>query len=223
MSNLLKQKQLVAVAGLVALGIVIGLAGLLVAVLPQGSKATSLDAQIQAEQTKLISLQGAAAQRGPAIKAADLFQLARAMPDQADVPGLLIELSNLAARAKVTYSSVTIADPVVQVDGSSAWPLHLTLTGTWAGITAYLRELRNEVQVSKTKLKVHGRLFEVDNMQLAGKADGTDGIDATMSVNAFTYGVAAPAPLTTDTTSTDSTTPPAAGSTQAAGASGGTG
>lgn len=219
MNKLLKRKQLLAGAGFVALGLIIGLAGLMLAVLPQRSKVHDLNTQIDAAQTKLTQLQ-ARAQRGPVVKAADLFQLARAMPDDPDMPGILLDLSRAAARAKVSIVSITPTSPIAQPDGASALPLRLVVDGDWSGISSFLHGLRTQVRASKTKLAVNGRLFVADSIQLATRND-TGELEATIGASAFTYGAAPPVTPATGTTGTSTTS--SSGSAQAAGGAGSTG
>ncbi|HEX5449660.1 MAG TPA: type 4a pilus biogenesis protein PilO [Gaiellaceae bacterium] len=223
-----KQQQLIAVIGLVALGVVVGIAGLLLAVLPQRSKAHSLDAEIAQTQAQLASLRSQT-HRGPVIKAAQLFQLARAMPDKTDVAGLIIDLSRAAADANVSLVSVGPQQAVPQPDGSNGFPLRIQISGSWNGIADFLHALRSNVRVNNGgKLSVDGPLFTVDSVELApntaaagapGTAAGPKGeLTASLSVNAFSYGV--PLPTTTASTDTTSTTTTTSGSVSAAGSTG---
>lgn len=215
-----KRGQLLTSLCFVALAVVVGLGGLLLAVLPQRSKTHEIDRQIAALQTKLATLHGGAG-RTPAVRAADLFQLARAMPDSTDMPSVVLDLARAADRSKVTLTSITPAAPLVQTDGSSAVPIHVVVDGKWVGIASFLRTLRLEVRATGEKLSVDGRLFVVDNVQLA--TTGTDQVSANLNVNAFSYGVAPP-PVDTSTTGTTTTTQSSpSGSVQSAGAPGSTG
>lgn len=215
-----KRGQLLTSLSFVVLAVVVGLAGLLLAVLPQRSKTHQIDGQIAALQTKLATLH-ASSSRAPALRAADLFQLARAMPDSTDMPSVVLDLARAAGQSKVTLTSITPSAPLVQTDGSSAVPIHVVVDGKWAGIASFLRTLRLEVRATGEKLSVDGRLFVVDNVQLS--TTGTDAVEATLNVNAFSYGVAPP-PVDTSTTGTTTTTQsPPSGGVQAAGATGSTG
>lgn len=225
------RQQLLAVVGLVVLGVAVGVAGLLLAVLPQRAQAKKLDAEIAATEAKLVSLQRNR-HRGPTIRAAQLFQLARAMPDSADMPGLIVELARAAQESKITLLSVVPSPAIAQPDGASGVPLKLSLTGSWSGVASFLHTLRDNVRVDGGKLSVDGRLFTVDEIQLSPNAPlpagspGASGsaslptgeLTVSLNVNAFTYGVAPP-PITTSTDGTTTTsTPP--GSAQAVGSTG---
>jgi Tfp pilus assembly protein PilO len=224
----LKRKQLFACLGFVALGVVVGLAGLLLAVLPQQAKASKLDKEILAAQVRFASLH-ASGTRGPAIRAADLFQLARAMPDQQDVPGVLLDLARAAQASSVKLVSILPAATVAQADGSQAVPMKVVVDGNWSGITSFLRRLRLDVRATQRgHISVVGRLFVIDSVQISA-GSSTSEVEATMNVNAFVYGEAPPpAPAGTDTTGTStttttSTTPPASGAAAPAPASGSSG
>jgi hypothetical protein len=218
-----KHKNLLTLVGLVGGGVVVGLAGLLLAVLPQSSKAHDLAGQVAAAQTQLASLHGTPS-HAPALRAADLFQLARAMPDNSDMPGLVLDLATAATRATVTLTSIAPSASVVQTDGSTAIPMRVTVDGKWDGVGRFVRNLRQNVRASGQKLTVTGRLFVVDNVSVVSGTSKAE-VEATLTVNAFMYGVPLP-PVTTDTTgattgTTTTATPP--GSAQAAGATGGAG
>jgi hypothetical protein len=208
-----KRGQLLACIGLVVLGIVVAIAGLLIAVLPQRSKVSKIDARVTAAQNKLIAMHGR--RHGPVIRAAELFQLARAMPDNADMPGIVLDLARAASSSSVTLTSIEPAAGVVQPDGSTEVPIRVIVDGKWNGVTAFLRALRSDVQVHKGKLSASGRLFDVDTLAIVS-GSGSSEVEATFSVNAFSYGTA-PLPVTTDTTSTGTTTTtPTSGGTEAA-------
>jgi hypothetical protein len=216
-----KRRQIAIVAGFVGLGVVVGLAGLLLAVLPQTSKASHLDTQIASLQTKLVSLH-ARPQRGPAIGAADLFSLARAMPDTADMPGIILDLSHASARSGAQLLTITPGAPLAQTDGSQALPITVVIGGSWTQVAAFLRALRLDVHLKGQKLKVGGRLFVADSVQLTGASGNKQEVQASLVLNAFTYGVAPVVTLSTDPTATTTTTT-TSGSVQAAGAPGSAG
>jgi Tfp pilus assembly protein PilO len=226
------RQELIAVIALVVLGVVVAIAGLVLAVLPQRSHAKSLDAEIAATQAKLISLQQNG-HRGPVIRAAQLFQLAHAMPDSADMPGLIVDLARAARDAKVSLLSVSPSPPIAQPDGANAVPLKISLVGSWTGIAKFLHELRSNVRVKGGKLSVDGRLFTVDTVELSPNAPAVSSASGTpsaatapsgelavsLSVNAFSYGTP-PAPVVTTSTDTTTTTSSADSSVQASGSVG---
>lgn len=218
MKTKLKRSQIIACAGLGALAIVVAAAGFLLVVSPQQSKASRLDAEIAATQAKLATLHGRS--RGPAIRAADLFQLARALPMTADMPGIVLGLARAATSSSVKLTAIQpVGTSVVQSDGALAYPVKVVVDGSWGGVTQFMRDLRLEVRVNGAKLNATGRLFVVDNVQIA-TGTGTSEVEATLNVNAFTYGVLPPP---TDTTSTDTSSTTTTSSSGGALASGSTG
>jgi len=229
----LDRQQIVVVIGLVVLGIVVAIGGLLLAVLPQRSHVKSLDAEIAATEAKLASLQRES-HRGPVIRAAQLFQLARAMPDSADMPGLIVDLARAAQDSKVSLLTVEPSGAVAQADGANGLPLKVSITGSWSGTASFLHALRSNVRVNGGKLSVDGRLFTVDSVQLSPNAPpaGASGtisqssqpsgeLTVQLNVNAFSYGVAPPPVVTTSTDgTTTTTTTPSSDSVQASGSVG---
>jgi Tfp pilus assembly protein PilO len=217
----LKRGQLIACSALGVLAVVVAIAGLLAVVAPQRSQAAKLNDEITKTEAKLISLHGHG--RGPVIRAAELFQLARAMPDNADMPGIVLGLARAANASSVTLVSIQPGVVVPQPDGAGALPVHVIVDGRWGGVTSFLRALRTAVMVHSGKLTASDRLFVVDSVQMVA-GTGTSEVEATISANAFSYGVAPP-PVPTDTTSTTTTTTTTttAGSVQAAGATGSAG
>jgi Tfp pilus assembly protein PilO len=214
---------LMAIGGLGAFALVVALAGFVIAVMPQLSKAGTLDDQIASAQLQLAGLHGGPAKK-PDIKAAELFQLSRAMPDQPDMPGLLLELSRLADTSSVELAGLQPGAAAQLTDGAMALPLQLTVQGSWTNVTKFLRNLRANVRTHAGRLTVAGRLFDVDSVQITPVASGpASDIQAVLAVNAFQYSVAPPPPPVTSTTTTSTTTTTSSSSTdqQAAGSTGG--
>ncbi|HEV2591391.1 MAG TPA: type 4a pilus biogenesis protein PilO [Gaiellaceae bacterium] len=215
----------VVLAGFGALALVVGIAGFLLVVSPQQSKITSLDDQIASQQAELAGLHSAASHK-PDLRAAELFQLSRALPDDTDQAGIVLTLAQLAQRSGVTLSGMQFQTPVALADGSTAVPVSVVVQGKWSSVTAFLAALRAQVKSSGERFSVAGRLFDVDQVQLStgssssssASTSPSDVIQATLTVNAFTYGTPAPAPSATTTGTTTTTT---SSSQQALGATGG--
>jgi Tfp pilus assembly protein PilO len=208
----------VVIGGLGALALIVALAGFLLAVRPQVSKTHKLDDEIAAAQLQLAGLRTAGTPKKPDIRAAELFQLARAMPDAPDMPGLLLELSRLADVSDVELAGLQPGQATQLTDGAMALPLQITVQGSWENVTRFLRNVRHNVRaLAGGRLAVAGRLLDVDSIQISPAGTGS-AIQAVLAVNAFQYGVApAPAPTTTTTTSSGSTDQQAAGTTGGSG------
>ena len=196
-------KKLGFTIGLPVLGLLIGLIGYFVLVSPQKGKSHRATEQIQALQAQLLELH-----RKPpkpvSPQAVDLFRLVKAMPDTNDMPGILRDLSRLARSSKVTIQTVTPTAQVPLLLGYGALPLTVALEGKFSNVSTFLARMRSQVRVGEKTMHVTGRLLVPNQVQLTSSKDGATVI-ATLSLDAFVYGVAPPAPTsTTDTTTTSS-------------------
>jgi Tfp pilus assembly protein PilO len=216
-------RQQLTIGGLVLLGVVVALAGYLLAISPQSSKAQSLDGQIAEKQQQYLTLHEVRLGRNESLHAAELFQLSRAMPDTDDQPGIMLELSRLATASSMKLMAVGIQPRVALTDGSSAVPLNVSIDGSWTNLARFLRAMRNEVQVRGKSLAIGGRLFTIDQIAITPSANTNGSIEAQLRMNAFDYG-APPSPSATAgvtaNTTTSTTTTTSSGSQQAAGAPG---
>jgi hypothetical protein len=146
----------------------------------------------------------------PTIQTADLFRLARAMPDRTDMPGIILTLSELARSAGISFDLI---EPATAGAASSTSyetdRIHLMFNGDFYGLSDFLYRLRSLVSVHDGRLDAGGRLFNVDTLTFNVPANGFPLISAEIFVNAYVYGSSAPAapsaPATTDPTSTDPT------------------
>lgn len=180
---------------------------------PKAAESARLDDEIAALQD-----QAAAAARESApdavpevrIDVADLFRLAKAMPDNSEMAGIMLELNAIASSAGITFVSIQPADPVSYTD-SSALPINLTFHGNYYDLTDFLYRMRNLVSVKDGVLDADGRLYTLDALDLHEAPEQKfPMIEAVLTLSAYSYGAAAVpsvpgAPATTDTTSTDTT------------------
>jgi Tfp pilus assembly protein PilO len=229
MKSLSRQK--IAAISLALLAVVIGVAGYLLVIKPQSAKTRALDAQIAQARVQYVALHGGSHGK-PELHAAELFQLSRAMPEQDDQPGIVLELARLAANSGVDLLAIVPQPRVALADGSSAVPVTVTISGGWPKIATFMRLVRYEVSVKGTSFSVGGRLFDIDSIQVTPptSSSSSTGIQVIIQMSAFDYG-APPSPTatagaaggtttTTTTTTKTSTTPTSSGSQQAAGATG---
>jgi hypothetical protein len=193
-----RDSKLVLVAALGAAALVIAAAGVFLLVLPQRTKATHLNSEIATAQSTLADAHRPAADV-PVVQATDLFRLREAMPDDYEMPGILIDLGKIAKASSVTVASI---HPGTEVALSGYWalPIVLTVNGKFAGVTSFLARLRQGVQTPHGRLVVNGRLLVANQVQLVS-SDGRS-VVATLNLDAFQYG----APLVTTTTTTPGTT-----------------
>jgi Tfp pilus assembly protein PilO len=218
------EPQTILIGSLVLLGLAICAIGWFALVAPERSKVGGLSGQITVAQTELTIAEGAKSRPGTSpFRASDLFRLAKAMPSAYDMPGIVIELRNLAAQSTVELTGVRPGTVVPLTLGYSALPLAVTVTGRYTAVSRFMGLLSKGVQqVGGARLQVGGRLFDADSIQLQAGTP-TDSLSATLSLVAFVYtGNILPAPgatttgqsagsTTTTTTTTTSATPPAGG------------
>jgi hypothetical protein len=193
---------------IIALGVVallVAAGGYFTVISPQQSKASKVATEISNAQTELVVAQGASARPVP-FHAADLFELANAMPGTTDMPGILLGLRNLASRSSVKLTSVRPNSPVPLALGYSALPVAITLTGNYVHITRFLGLVRKNVNlVGGTKLRVDGRMFDTDSISIQQGTVG-DQLNASLTLVPFIYTGQVIPSATTGTTTTGSTT-----------------
>lgn len=209
--------------GLVALGLlVLAFAGHSFVVSPQSAETAKLQTQIDAQQT-LIFKRKASLRAGlhpPTIQVADLFRLARAMPDREDMPGMILTLSQVARDSGIKFAliePVVAGNPSLAAGSYATQRIHLLFNGDFYGLSDFLYRLRSLVAVHHGKLQADGRLFNVDTVTFQVQGNAFPQISAELFVDAYVYDAATTAATTTTTTttplSTDSALP--AGATAA--------
>jgi Tfp pilus assembly protein PilO len=194
------RRRALRIAALVALAVLVGVAGYLAAVRPQQTHARRLQQRIGEAQAQLLALEqirSSAAAASPT----ELYQLARAMPIADDLPDVLLDLDRAATAAHVQLVSVRPSPDTTLADGSKAVPLTVVVGGSYAHATAFLRAIRATVRRGPGGIVATGRLFGVDGVQLT-LGDG-NAVVATLQMNAFVY---APPAATTDATATAAAT-----------------
>ena len=197
---------------LVVVGLlVLGAAAYFGLVRPKNAEAARLQKEIDATQAQVddYTAKSVAAKGRPKIRSADLFRLAKAMPSQADMSGVLLQLNQIAADTGITFQSIAPQNSV-PITGYQAVPIQLTFEGNFYSLVDFLFRLRNLVDVEHGQLNATGRLFAIDTLSFDEAQEGFPQISATLVVDAFVYGTATPATATpttsTATNSTSSTT-----------------
>ena len=200
---------LVARIALVVVGVlVLGAAAYFGLIRPKKAEAARLQKETDAAKTQTSDYyaKSAAVKGRPKIRSADLFRLAKAMPGQADMSGVLLQLNQIAADTGITFQSIAPQNSV-PISGYQAVPIHLTFQGNFYNLVDFLFRLRNLVDVEHGQLNATGRLFAIDTLSFDEAQGGFPQISATLVVDAFVYGTLTPATATpTTTTSTTSTT-----------------
>ena len=193
---------------LVVVGVlVVGAAAYFGLIRPKKAEAARLQKETEAAKTQVDDYyaKSAAVKGQPKIRSADLFRLAKAMPGQADMSGVLLQLNQIAADTGITFQSIAPQNSV-PISGYQAVPIHLTFEGNFYNLVDFLYRLRNLVDVEHGQLNATGRLFAIDTLSFEEAQGGFPQISATLVVDAFVYGTLTPATATPTTTSTTSTT-----------------
>jgi type IV pilus assembly protein PilO len=206
----------VAIGAAVAGGLLLALAGWLLLVSPARSKSADLGTQITSAQAE-VTARRAAISRKPTIevdvRASDLFRLTKAVPGRADMPGIVLELNRLASGTGVTFNSIT-PSAVVNAQGYNVLPLAVVVNGRFGEVNTFLHQLRRLVTVRKGRLDASGRLFAIDNVDVAESADAKfPKVQATIMLDAFVYTGAQP--VDPNANPSDTSSPPPSGAVAA--------
>jgi hypothetical protein len=166
-------------------------AGWFLVVSPKRSEAKRLQAEI-GEVRAQIDVREAALDRPqtaakPAIRVADLFELSRAMPDRADVPGVLLQLSRVAEETGVVFDSITPHDAVPQAAFQQI-DFDVMFEGRFYDLSDFLYRLRNLVDVHGGVLNATGRLFTVGSISFDQGSSQFPQVKATLTVSAYVFG-----------------------------------
>jgi type IV pilus assembly PilO-like protein len=188
-----------------------------VVVSPKRSEAANLEAEVAAAQADLNQRKADLARPSAAVtvRASDVFRLAKALPEDGNVAGVILDVDRLAASHGLTLEGLQ-PTAVIPVTGYYAQPLTVTVQGRFGAVSRFLSDLRQLVTVKKGRLSVRGRLYSVSEVRL-GRPEGEAKfpvVRAGVVLNAFGFmqGVPAPAtPATPETTTPSGST--AAGAT----------
>ncbi len=125
---------------LVVLAIVlVAFVGWFALIRPKSAEAAKLATEIASTQTQLDQARAAAAaaKHETPIRVADLFRLVKAMPDQQDMAGILLQLNQVAKDSGITFESIR---PGAQspLTGYAAVPITLDFSGNFPQIAATL-------------------------------------------------------------------------------------
>lgn len=187
--------------------------GYFLLVRPKQNEAAELEARLADLNTQIVMRTSASQQQKPVdVEAADLFRLAKAMPDRPDMSGVILELNRIASDTGIVFQSI-VPGASSPREGYQVMPISLVFDGDFYSLSDFLFRLRNLVRVREGRLSATGRLFAVDSIAFSESKDKFPNLQATLTVNAFVYGAGAPAstaaptetattPTTTDTTAT---------------------
>jgi Tfp pilus assembly protein PilO len=218
-----------AVIALAVVGcLVLFAAGYLALIMPKRHALAATQKEIVAKRQQIDEVQSktAAAKSAPKVHVASLYQLAKAMPSNVDMPDVLLALDRIAADTGLTFERIA-PGPAVNLSGYQAVPIELKFIGNFYDISDFIYRVRNLVRVRHGQLDSTGRLFAIDQIQIGDEKFPI--ISVQLNLDAFVYGTA-PAPAagaptasstdtsTTGTTASTDTTSTAGASASAAGA-----
>lgn len=196
----MKVRDRLIVAVIVAV-VAIGAVWLLL-VSPERNQASSLSAQIAAEQAALGPAQAAlsAARVAAAGYPGDVHQLAqvvRAVPRTADEPNLITTITQLAGTA-VDVHEVNVGGAAASAAGPTGLGLTFTFESSYGALQRFIDALDRLIATDGTNILANGRLFAIQGVSLAPNLPG-GGVKAT--VTAVSY-LQTPATASTGATGT---------------------
>jgi hypothetical protein len=206
-----KIPQRALIPAIVAGFLFVAMLGYFLVISPQRSEVASLQKEIDQTDSQIANARALSAQRRhtPKIRVAEVYKLTKAMPDQADVPGIILELNETAAESGITFDSIT-PQTATPLSGYQAIPIQVVFDGNYYALSDFLYRLRNLVDVHRGVLDATGRLFAIDTIAFDEGQLRFPQIRATMTIDAFVYGTSSPAttaaPLPATTTGTSTTT-----------------
>jgi type IV pilus assembly protein PilO len=197
---------------------IIAVVGYFLLVKPKQARSAELDDQIAELETKLLLAETPSKPDAPRVQidVADVFRLAKAMPDNDDMPGIILELNSIAVSAGVQFVAIQPGEAATK--GSyDAIPITLTFEGNYYDLTDFLYRMRNLVTVRDGVLEAAGRLYTLDALDLHESEDGFPQIQAVLTVSAYSFGseaaTATPGAQTTTGATTGTTTTGTTGTT----------
>jgi Tfp pilus assembly protein PilO len=165
--------------------LLVAVLGYFVLVSPKRSTADKLStekAQVdeQIQRNRASSL----ARNLPIIRAADVFRLTKAMPDNADMADLILELNQLAVAAGISFDEIAPQAPTSD-NAFEIHPISLTFSGNFYSLADYLFRLRNLVRVHDKKLATTGRMLAVSGVTFSEGDQKFPQIKAVLTVDSF--------------------------------------
>ena len=202
--------------------LIVALAGYFTLVSSKRSEAKKLRAETAKVQAQIDRTRSTAyAKALPAVKSAAVFRLAQAMPDDVEMPNVMLELNQLAEDSGITFDEITPQTPIADTS-FDVQPITVVFTGNYYSLADFLLRVRSLVRIHGGKLITKGRMFSVSGVTFSEADRKFPYISANLTIDSFVLsnGTATPAvPVagaTTGTSTTQTTTTPAAPATSAA-------
>ena len=218
MSSLLRSPK-GKIGAIAAGGLLVLLALWFLLVSPQRAKATELTADVAAARAQVVERKTALATPAAdvTVRPSDLYRLTKALPDDTNMSGIVLDVNRIAARNKLTFISIT-PGPQIAGTGYLQQPLDVAVQGRFAHISSFLADLRTLVSVRGKRLDARGRLYSVSSVNITApeSPDKFPVVKAAVKLNAYAFSApvpATPAPDSSTSTDTSSDGTVAAGAT----------
>lgn len=202
--------------------LIVALAGYFTLVSSKRSEAKKLRAETAKVQAQIDRTRSTAyAKALPAVKSAAVFRLAQAMPDDVEMPNVMLELNQLAEDSGITFDEITPQTPIADTS-FDVQPITVVFTGNYYSLADFLLRVRSLVRVHGGKLITKGRMFSVSGVTFSEADRKFPYISANLTIDSFVLGNGTATPAvpvagaTTGTSTTQTTTTPAAPATSAA-------
>jgi len=191
---------------IVAGGLLVVVAAWLLLISPQRSKAVTLGAQLDTSRAELSHRRLALARPSATVtvKPGDIYRLTKALPNDTDMPGILLDVNRIAGNNELEFRSIA-PSPQVPGVGYLQQPLAVVVEGRFGNISRFLGDLRTLVSVRQSRLDARGRLYSVSqvNMTAPDNAKKFPIVQAMVTLNAYAFSAPVPAPATRPATTTD--------------------
>jgi Tfp pilus assembly protein PilO len=156
--------------------LLVALVGYFALIAPKRSSAASLKKQTAAVQEQIAANRSTGFMQAlPAVRSANVFGLAKAMPKQVEMPNVILQLNQLASASGITFDQVTptasgsaastASTTADTADPFAAQPIQVTFTGSFYNMISFLQRIRNLVRVEHGHLQAQGRLFDVSDVE----------------------------------------------------------
>jgi Tfp pilus assembly protein PilO len=205
------------VAIIAAALLLVALIGYFAVIAPKRSTASDLKQQTAAVQAQIAQNRSTGfTQALPAVRAASVFNVTKAMPTQLETPEVILQLNQLAEDSGISFDQIqpgptdaATTTTTTTPDPFAVEPIQVAFSGSFYDLVTFLQRVRNLVRVQNGSLFTAGRLFDVSNVSFQEGQKGWPQVQATLTINEFVPQTvsSAPtaAPVTTDTTSTTTT------------------
>ncbi len=138
------------------------------------------------------------------VKPSDRYRLTKAMPNETDMAGILVDIDRLARSRGLDFDSVKPSPQIVGT-GYVQQPLSIVLQGRFGDVSGFLGDLRSLVSVRSGRLDARGRLYSVSQISITAPDTGKTfpDVKAAMTLNAYSYSPPAATSGLSPSTTTD--------------------